>query len=185
MKKSHGAVPVGRRGFTLIELLVVIAITGLLAGIVLVSLGGARENARIGKAQAEVRQIVNAIAILELNTGEWPGHQTALQVCSGACSDNEIPDLPVIVIPSLSEPAAGIEQTDGGYTGWNGPYMTVPLDPWGNPYFFDTDYEVQANDTPCNGTGGCSTVVAAGSFGPNGTGTNDYDADDIILIIAR
>lgn len=155
------------RGFTLIELLVVIAIIGLLATIVLASLGNARSKAKIARAKADISQIRKAIAMLESDTNEWPGHQTIEEIASGGA--NEVWD--------LTAGDAGIIVTDGNFTGWRGPYMPVmPADPWGNPYFLDTDYDIEPG-------GGTTEAAVIGSFGPNGVGQNVYDSDDIYEVL--
>ncbi|MFH0853826.1 MAG: type II secretion system protein [bacterium] len=61
-----------KKGFTLIELLVVIAIIGILSGIGLVSLNGAREKARDAKRISDLRQYASALNIFYDNNGHYP-----------------------------------------------------------------------------------------------------------------
>ncbi len=51
------------KGFTLIELLVVIAIIGILASVVLASLGSSRAKARVAAAQGTMRSIQTGAAV--------------------------------------------------------------------------------------------------------------------------
>ena len=52
-----------KRGFTLIELLVVIAIIGILASVVLASLGSSRAKARVAAAQGTMRSIQTGASV--------------------------------------------------------------------------------------------------------------------------
>jgi len=161
-----------KNGFTLIELLVIIAIIAILSTIALVFLRGYREKARIADAKTDIRNIFLAVRMLESDTGEWPAHQTPNVVCAG-CNNNEVDDF-------SGDADAGIMQNDPGqpYNNWQGPYLkNMPLDPWDNNYFFDTDYDI-------NSGSGTNWVAAIGSFGPNGGTPNQYDGDDVFMIVA-
>lgn len=76
-----------KRAFTLIELLVVIAIIGILAGIVLVALGGARNMAKDARVIAEMNQIRNLAELLFIRDGDYRNVECKVPA-GGSCSDN-------------------------------------------------------------------------------------------------
>lgn len=166
-------------GFTIVEILVVVAIIGILAGIILMALSGAKEKAKEVKAKAEARQIYNAILMLESDSNQWPGHQTPNEI--NQIGTNEL--CPDFCTYKLSDKEGGLVDTDGNYPNWNGPYIKeIPLDSWGNEYFFDTDYDRDLG-------AGRDWVVAIGSYGADGRERNGYDSgfadDDIIYVITE
>lgn len=152
-----------QRGFTLIEVMVVMGIISLLSGIAIPTYKGTQEKARITQAKKDLKDIRTALEILAMDTDRWPGPSTASEINDGLANESW----------DLNLPEAGLVATNGGFPGWNGPYLnSIPKDPWGNDYFFDSDYQIDGADW-----------AVIGSFGPNEVGPNLYDFDDIIVIL--
>jgi general secretion pathway protein G len=96
-------------GFTLIEIMVVIMILGLLATLVVQNLRGATDKAKRTKAMADIAGLKTALDRYYMDIGSYPSTDKGLQ--------------------ALVNPPANGEQ-----------YISrLPLDPWGNPYFYQSD----------------------------------------------
>ena len=61
-----------KKGFTLIEMLIVVAIVGLLASVVVLGIGNARERARDAKRAGDIRQIQNAAEAYYASNNFYP-----------------------------------------------------------------------------------------------------------------
>ena len=92
-----------RRGFTLIELLVVIAIIGILAGIVLVALGGARDRARDSRIVSDMVQIRTQAEILFSIDGDYGSMD-----CAGDCTNCPDADIEVICEDIYAQNGGGV-----------------------------------------------------------------------------
>ena len=104
-------------GFTLIELMVVILIIGLLATIVVQNLKGATDKAKRIKAQADISALKTALDRYYLDNGYYPTTDQGLNA--------------LVTPPTNGRVPANYES--GGYI------ERLPQDPWGTPYFYQSD----------------------------------------------
>jgi prepilin-type N-terminal cleavage/methylation domain-containing protein len=154
-----------KNGFTLIEIAVATMIIGLLATLGTMAIMRAAKSSRVKNTEAELNILSAAVLQLAWDTGKWPNG--SLRTTPGSVERWDI-----------SRDNCGLMGTDGTYTHWKGTYYEGALaDSWGNPYFFDPDYRIRDED------GIVRDHIVVGSFGPNGQGRNQYDDDDIYVLL--
>ncbi len=78
------------KGFTLIELLVVIAIIGILAGIIVVSMGGAQNSAKDAKVKATMDQMRSAAELYKIKINAENYSDLGPDVTTLVAATNEI-----------------------------------------------------------------------------------------------
>ncbi len=171
----------------------VIAIIGILAAVIVGQLNAARDKGRIAAAKQQLENVRTAIALLVTDTGRWPNGCTPEVVFSG--SGNEV-RLDAATAGILTDPGnAAPNPGDCDWTlrdgPWRGPYMQAAglTDPWGRPYWYDTDYETPV--CPGNPDSG-NTITVIVSQGPTqntqppfGGGAGAYSCDDVYIKLSQ
>lgn len=108
-----------KSGFTLIEIMLVVIIIGVLAAMVVPSITGRSEQARITAARTDIESnLATALDLYHMDSGKFPTTEQGL--------------------------AALIEAPSPKPAQWNGPYLKkkkIPKDPWGNPYVYKSPGE--------------------------------------------
>jgi general secretion pathway protein G len=112
MEKQEG----NRSGFTLIELLIVMVIISLLAAFVAPRFFGQEKKAKQRGAKGQIALLESAVDTYRLDVGTYPSTEQGLE--------------------ALRERPDGVDK-------WDGPYLRkeLPLDPWGNPYVYESPSE--------------------------------------------
>jgi general secretion pathway protein G len=103
-------------GFTLIELLIVMVIISLLAALVAPRFFGQEKKAKQRGAKGQIALLESAVDTYRLDIGRYPTTAQGLE--------------------ALRERPDGIDK-------WDGPYLRkeLPVDPWGNPYTYESPSE--------------------------------------------
>lgn len=104
------------RGFTLLEIIVVVFILSLLVAIVAPKIIGRTDDARVAGAKIQIRNFETALKLFRVDNGFYPDTQQGLDAL-------------------IEKPATGripLKYREDGYWEQN----MIPLDPWGNTYFY-------------------------------------------------
>ena len=102
-----------RSGFTLVEVLLVLVIVGVLATVLMTTIGGQQDKAEINLTKTNIKRLADKVNTYRLNVGHYPSEgEGGLQAL-------------------ITKPNYDNEQTGEK---WAGPYIdkSQTVDPWGN-----------------------------------------------------
>ena len=108
----------GTAGFTLIEIMAVVIIIGLLTGIVGAAIFSQVDKGRVTAAQAQLKSLSGVLELYRMDNGRFPTTEQGLES--------------LVHAPSGGSPEPR-NYPPGGYLRGG----RVPLDPWGEPYFYE------------------------------------------------
>ena len=120
------------QGFTLIEVMVVVVILGILAAIVVPRIMSRPDEARVVRAQQDIRAIGAALDLYKLDNLAYPSTEQGIEALA-----RKPADLP-----------PGARYRDDGYIG------ALPSDPWGSAYLYLSPGEHGAYDLYSHGADG-------------------------------
>ncbi|HET8708081.1 MAG TPA: type II secretion system major pseudopilin GspG [Pseudomonadales bacterium] len=98
-------------GFTMIEIMVVVAILGILAAMVVPSIIGKDDQARVARAKSDIKAISSALDMYKLDNYKYPTTEQGLEAL-------------------VNKPENAKNWPEGGYL------KKVPTDPWENPFVY-------------------------------------------------
>jgi general secretion pathway protein G len=101
-------------GFTLIEIMVVVVILSILAAFVVPKIMDRPDQARIVKAEQDIRAVESALKLYKLDNYFYPSTDQGLEA---------------LVVRPQDDPEPK-NWKEGGYLD------RLPIDPWGNPYLY-------------------------------------------------
>lgn len=107
--KTHTALR--QQGFTLIEVMIVVAILGILATLVVVSVGGRQDQALVTATKSDLQSIKQALDLYKLDNYRYPTTEQGLEA--------------LVIKPDTAR-----NWPEGGYL------SKVPVDKWDTPFVY-------------------------------------------------
>lgn len=191
----------GKKGFTLIEVIVILAVIAILAAVLTPMIIGYVSDARVSRAQADVKTLAAAVTAFNKDMKDWPIYETDAKRKTGttpyatlASDDGDAAtgasapsNSGIIDVQLMTNNSTGYPSTGGSK--WLGPYLeTVKADPWGSKYYI---YVSGLQPTSISLTGASYVAAYVISAGPNKIIDTTYTAgptvtplvDDILFRI--